>query len=370
MCIGSTHKTNRKTMLAVPYNKIIQKGKQKMQITSNRKVIATVNNLSELDSHILNTKCHTKPSNFISCKCIDYGSILSNETISEIQLMKLINKQFSKDSKNRSVRRKGFWIIRGFSDSEATQKVRDIQSKCAPSSKNYSGYVDLTDAERDNLIKNHQMMAGKEGGKVIANDATKRNTSIEYYLAKGLTLKDAEDALMDRQATFSLNKLSQTMTTSEAKRRIKDRNRLWFKSLEANNDMDNINRLKTAWLKDKKKLRQAIKKRKETMIASGQIIDPYNLSDMEYYYGVVWSYTRQQQLSKIKNIELRSSEWHLDHIYSIREGFLNNIPAYIIGNVHNLRIISATENCKKKAECHQTIGDILEKMKLDNAHSF
>lgn len=43
----------------------------------------------------------------------------------------------------------------------------------------------------------------------------------------------------------------------------------------------------------------------------------------------------------------RGNDYHLDHIISIYEGFINNIPIEYIASPNNLRIISAIENRKK-----------------------
>jgi len=56
----------------------------------------------------------------------------------------------------------------------------------------------------------------------------------------------------------------------------------------------------------------------------------------------------------------RSKDMHLDHIYSIREGFKNNIPAYIIGHWTNLRLISKVENSSKGSVCHKTSDQLFE----------
>jgi len=336
-----------------------------MYITSNRKVIATVTNLLELDSFIIKSKNGGKPSHFLTCSKIDYQSILSNETLSEIQLMKKINNFFSKEKKNRSVRSKGFWMIRGFSEIEATKKVHAIQSKCAPSSKNYSGYNGLSDDDKTKQILKYQSEAGKKGGAVMANDSTKRNTHIDYYLAKGLSKSESHKALKDRQSTFSMKKLLKQYEESEAIKKMNQRNQKWFLSLKSNNDMVEFNKSKNKWRNDKTKVRLAAKKRINTLVEKGQILDRSFLTNLEYYYRLVWSYTRLQPLSLIKNIEKRSNEWHLDHIYSIKAGFVNNVPAHIIGNIHNLRIIPAKENCSKREGCHQTIDDILEKIKSE-----
>ena len=56
----------------------------------------------------------------------------------------------------------------------------------------------------------------------------------------------------------------------------------------------------------------------------------------------------------------RSNKLHLDHIYSIREGFKNNIPAEVIGHWTNLRLIPKIENSSKGAKCHKTIEELFE----------
>jgi len=61
-----------------------------------------------------------------------------------------------------------------------------------------------------------------------------------------------------------------------------------------------------------------------------------------------------KNLKYIKNINLRSYEWHLDHKYSKIQGFKDNILPYIIGSMHNLEIIHKSINCSKKGECSIT----------------
>jgi hypothetical protein len=43
-------------------------------------------------------------------------------------------------------------------------------------------------------------------------------------------------------------------------------------------------------------------------------------------------------------LQLRSKEWHLDHKFSISEGYKNGVDPKIIGSVHNLEIIDAYTN--------------------------
>jgi len=56
----------------------------------------------------------------------------------------------------------------------------------------------------------------------------------------------------------------------------------------------------------------------------------------------------------------RSRDLHLDHIYSIAEGFKNNVPPEIIGHWTNLRLIPKIQNSIKGADCHKTKEQLYE----------
>jgi hypothetical protein len=56
----------------------------------------------------------------------------------------------------------------------------------------------------------------------------------------------------------------------------------------------------------------------------------------------------------------RGKEYHLDHIYSRKEGFDNNVPPEIIGHWTNLRLLPAKINNGKSAGCDKTIEKLYE----------
>jgi hypothetical protein len=57
----------------------------------------------------------------------------------------------------------------------------------------------------------------------------------------------------------------------------------------------------------------------------------------------------------ILNIEKRKKlEYTLDHIYSKKQGFIDNIPPFIIGNQINLEVIPHSENSSKRDKCSMT----------------
>ena len=82
------------------------------------------------------------------------------------------------------------------------------------------------------------------------------------------------------------------------------------------------------------------------------------------YKNDVMKITRQQPISNLINYNKRGNSgidgaYHLDHKYSILEGFNNNLPSEIIGNIKNLEFITWEENIKKRTKCSITINELI-----------
>jgi cytochrome c551/c552 len=72
------------------------------------------------------------------------------------------------------------------------------------------------------------------------------------------------------------------------------------------------------------------------------------------YKNLVFSETKKQDLETLENYKLRGKHtWHLDHIFPIASGYFIGIPYELIGDIKNLRMLSAMENRKKsnKIQC-------------------
>ena len=88
----------------------------------------------------------------------------------------------------------------------------------------------------------------------------------------------------------------------------------------------------------------------------------YPLSQL--YYIAVREHTNKSWYEKFYEINglgesRRNNDMHLDHIFSISEGFKQNIPPYIIGHWTNLRLIPKIENSSKGFRCHKTKDELL-----------
>lgn len=72
----------------------------------------------------------------------------------------------------------------------------------------------------------------------------------------------------------------------------------------------------------------------------------------------VTQYERHKHILDPEN--KRGKNWHVDHIYSITDGFINDVPINIISDISNLRLISATDNYKKNKSSYKSLEELYE----------
>lgn len=74
----------------------------------------------------------------------------------------------------------------------------------------------------------------------------------------------------------------------------------------------------------------------------------------------VYYWTSKNDLTQLENYEKRGLlGYHLDHKYSITEGFKNKILPKIIGSMRNLEFIPCQENVKKGTRCSISLEELL-----------
>jgi hypothetical protein len=85
-----------------------------------------------------------------------------------------------------------------------------------------------------------------------------------------------------------------------------------------------------------------------------QITFPYNPEEFKNYRNDVNTYTRKTYNLFRNNIDpknLRGSNWQLDHKFSVKAGFLLDIPPSLIAHYTNLEIIPRRNNAVKNMRC-------------------
>jgi hypothetical protein len=109
---------------------------------------------------------------------------------------------------------------------------------------------------------------------------------------------------------------------------------------------------------------------RESHIRSGKWIADEQRSDIELYRLEVARITARSYhdyFYKINptNVKRSRYQYHLDHIFSVEEGFKQGIPAEIIGHHSNLRMMWHSDNCVKNTKCHKTKEQLLEDYQRD-----
>ena len=158
------------------------------------------------------------------------------------------------------------------------------------------------------------------------------NTKIETYLNLGFDENEAKEIISKRQSTFSKEKCIEKYGDEIGNLIFLERQEKWQKSLYENNTYEHLYR----WVKEK-------------------VYD----SDLEKYYDDVWKETNKNS-KFVKDKDKRSKEFHLDHKFSIIEGYKQKVDHKIIGSVYNLEILPEKENCSKKSKCSISLSQLKE----------
>jgi hypothetical protein len=73
------------------------------------------------------------------------------------------------------------------------------------------------------------------------------------------------------------------------------------------------------------------------------------------------NYRTYKETINPNNLPIGREKYHLDHRFSISEGYKKNIPPHIIGAKENLEVITESENCSKQEKCSITYDELINK---------
>lgn len=110
-------------------------------------------------------------------------------------------------------------------------------------------------------------------------------------------------------------------------------------------------------------LKEIREKQYQTKVKKGIVTPREKRSARQIYYDSVVRLTKIswiEHFNKINPKRLNRSEWDLDHIFSIQEGFRQGIPPYIIAHWTNLRMLAPSENYSKGMRCDKTKDQLFE----------
>lgn len=116
------------------------------------------------------------------------------------------------------------------------------------------------------------------------------------------------------------------------------------------------------------KSQAVIDKIKQSRVAAGNWISDETRSDLEKYRLQVKkisakSYHDHYYAINPDDVVRSRFKYHLDHIFSVEEGFKQGVPAEIIGHWTNLRMLWHIDNSIKNIKCHKTLEQLMEDYK-------
>ena len=108
------------------------------------------------------------------------------------------------------------------------------------------------------------------------------------------------------------------------------------------------------------------KRQRNCNIKNHRWIKKYEIKSYKQYRRKVMYITLRQNLELLENYSKRGinsdkNSFHIDHIFSVYEGYRLKVPAKIIGDIVNLRMIPAKENISKRTRCDITLRELYER---------
>ena len=190
----------------------------------------------------------------------------------------------------------------------------------------------------------------------------KSKRCVEYWIYHGYSLEGAKIKICEYQIS----------TSGVHKKYYEERG---YSDEEINVILTHINHKKKNHIRNTKYLKEkypdswkeiyleSSEKYRKRMEELGVWIEKSIIDDFKKYKSLVNRYTNESLLfygQLVEKLEIRSKNFHLDHKYSIKMGFINDIDPKIIGSVINVEIIPSKINSSKKEKCSITKQQLIK----------
>lgn len=93
-------------------------------------------------------------------------------------------------------------------------------------------------------------------------------------------------------------------------------------------------------------------------------------SDFTIYRTIVLSLSQEHDLSDLKGykeVDEYGRVYEMDHIYSVKDGYDNQVDPLIVASKQNLRFIPKSDNGKKWKHSHITLTELLKRIQNENS---
>lgn len=112
-------------------------------------------------------------------------------------------------------------------------------------------------------------------------------------------------------------------------------------------------------------------KTRETRIKNGTQLDESDIKNYRIFKKIVTNktltiYRNNKEFINPNNLNRSDKTYHIDHKFSVKQGFLSNLPIEIITHPCNLELINYKENLIKQDNCSITLEKLLNDIILFN----
>lgn len=269
--------------------------------------------------------------------------------------------QIEEYKRNKATSKQNF--IKKYGEIEGNKKFNEFKSKSLDISTNKALWIKTNNATEedwfnrcrrkskrciDYWIYHHKMSVAD--AKRAVSDHQKSNSGVfyEYYAKLGYTHNEILEILLD----ISKRKDGASIRGIQSK----------YPELSYQEVLDRYDNICKS--KSNPRSAESLARARATLERNGRWVPYELLSEYEIYKRAVAKVTRAQKVHPPETIKVgiagTPGAFQLDHKFSVREGFLNDIDPKIIGNAVNLEYIPWEENLKKSYNCSITITELLE----------
>ena len=216
-------------------------------------------------------------------------------------------------------------------------------------------------------------------GKKVFNRLSHKSKDIVVELGKEMNINNSEviflilNNLYEPKRCKNSDKCTNFCSLARGPVMYRDFCSVYCKNIWFNENTDIRSRTSKKAKENEKKFRESgekakqIKKKLLTQVKNGNMIPKELWDKFKIYKSEVYKVTNKQPLYMLENFEKRgsasndSNAHHVDHMFSIYEGFKQKIPPFIIGNICNLEMIHYSKNCSKRGNCSLTKEELFKR---------
>jgi len=280
----------------------------------------------------------------------------------------------------------GFWIDKGYTPEQAKQMIYEFQIQSIKFFVTYYGEEDGIKRYQE-VYEKKQLAYKQRYEKCLDRIAKNKKISVKkarelnrqsmiaisprttvYWQNKGFSLLEAKAKVRQWQSEMSPRTvhywIERGFSHDEAKKRVSE--------YQSHNSISQLAKRYNCTESQALELQELIYKQNADGLIYRNKTDDKNKMKFLLYSSKVRiiseaNYRRYKNIIDPRN--LRGRDYHMDHAYSVFNGYLKSVPPEIIGSRYNLHIIKKTDNIIKKNNNSITLRELYKKINENNTHN-